>query len=183
MVKAERWTIWIKSSQHIGWSKIRRRVFWAAGQIVVFEIRVFYSNTTRYANQNLQQCYASNENEKKRKYNNRVINVGQGCFTSLVFSVNGSMGCKCKKFYSVLAGMITIKRRQEYCIAISWLRRKISFSLMSSILLFCAIALSYPLFFCYWWLIMKKRGLTLTIALTLTLSGVQKCNSAVIYTW
>ena len=37
-----------------------------------------------------------------------------------------------------------------------------------------AIALSYPLF--YWWFIMKKRGLTLT--LTLTLRGVWKCNSA-----
>ena len=44
--------------------------FWAAGQIAFFDIRVFYSNATRYAKQSLQQCHASNENEKKRKYNN-----------------------------------------------------------------------------------------------------------------
>ena len=49
---------------------VAARGFWAAGQIAFFDIRVFYSNATRYANQSLQQCYASNENEKKRNYNN-----------------------------------------------------------------------------------------------------------------
>ena len=114
---------------------IAARGFWAAGQIAFFDIRVFYSNATRYANRSLQQGYALNENEKKRKYNNRVMNVEQGCFTPLVFSANGGMGCECKKFYSVLAEMITIKRKQEYCITMSWLRRRISFSPMRSILL------------------------------------------------
>ena len=114
---------------------VAARGFWAAGQIAFFDIRVFYSNATRYANQSLQQCYASNENEKKRKYNNRVMNVEQGCFTPLVFSANGDMGRECKKFYSVLAEMITSKRKQEYCITMSWLRRKISFLLMRSTLL------------------------------------------------
>ena len=50
---------------------VAARGFWTAGQIAFFDIRVFYSNATRYANQSLQQCYASNENEKKRKYNKR----------------------------------------------------------------------------------------------------------------
>ena len=51
---------------------------------------------------------------------------------------------------------------------------------MSGKLFSCAIAHSYPPpppSFCYWWLIMKKHGLALTVALTLTLRGVQKCNS------
>ena len=63
------------------------------------------------------------------------MNVEQGCFTPLVFSANGGMGCECKKFYSVLAEMITIKLKQEYCITMSWLRRRISFSPMRSYLL------------------------------------------------
>ena len=63
------------------------------------------------------------------------MNVEQGCFTPLVFSANGGMGRECKKFYSVLAEMITLKQKQEYCITMSWLLRKISFSLMRSILL------------------------------------------------
>ena len=114
---------------------VAARGFWAAGQIAFFDIRVFYTNAARYANQSLQQCYASNDHEKKRKYNNRVMNVEQRCFTSLAFSANVGMGHECKKFYSVLAEMITIKRKQEYCIIMSWLRRKISFSVMRSILL------------------------------------------------
>ena len=61
------------------------------------------------------------------------MNVEQGCFTPLVFSANGGMGHECKKFYSVLAEMIILKRKQEYCIKMSWLRKKNSFSLMRSI--------------------------------------------------
>ena len=88
------------------------RGFWAAGQIAFFDIRVFYRpNATRYVNQRLQQCYASNENEKKRKHTNPVMNVEQRCFV-LVFSANGGMGREGKKFYSVLAEMITLKRKQ-----------------------------------------------------------------------
>ena len=63
------------------------------------------------------------------------MNVEQGCFPPLVFSANGDMGHEWKKFYLVLAEMIAIKRKQEYCITMFWLRRKISFLLMRSILL------------------------------------------------
>ena len=63
------------------------------------------------------------------------MNVDQGCFTPLVFSANGDMSHECKKFYLVLAEMIAIKRKQEYCITMFWLRQKISFLLMRSILL------------------------------------------------
>ena len=55
--------------------------------------------------------------------------------TTVVFSANGGMGRECKKFYSVLAEMITMKQKQEYYIPMSWFRQKISFWLMRSILL------------------------------------------------
>ena len=61
---------------------VAARGFWTAGQIAFFHIRVLYSNATRHANQSLQQCYASNVTEKKRKYNNRVMNVERGCYTT-----------------------------------------------------------------------------------------------------
>ena len=63
------------------------------------------------------------------------MNVEQGCFTPLALSPNRGMDHECKKFYSVLAEMITMKQKQEYCITMSWLRQKNYFSLMRSILL------------------------------------------------
>ena len=63
------------------------------------------------------------------------MNVELGCFTPLVFSANGGMSRECKKFYSRLAETISAKRKEEYAIMMSWLRRKISFSLMRTILL------------------------------------------------
>ena len=53
----------------------------------------------------------------------------QGRFTPFVFSAKGVMGRGCKNFYSVLVEMITLKRKQEYCITMSSLRRKIFFLL------------------------------------------------------
>ena len=114
---------------------VTARGFWAVGQIAFFDIESFHSNSTRCANQSPQLCYALNKNEKRRKYKKRVMNMERGCFTPLVLSANSGMGREWKTFYSTLAEMIATKRKQEYCIIMSWLRRKTSFLLMRSILL------------------------------------------------
>ena len=44
---------------------ISARDFWGKGQKAFFDVRVFDSNASRYFTQNLQQCYARNEKEKK----------------------------------------------------------------------------------------------------------------------
>ena len=46
-----------------------------------------------------------NEQEKKRAYNERILQIDHGTFTPLVFSINGSMGRECQKFYLLLAQM------------------------------------------------------------------------------
>ena len=63
------------------------RGFWGRGQQVFFDIRVFDPNACRYLNKYLQQCYAMNELDKKRSYNERVLQVYDRAFTSLVFSI------------------------------------------------------------------------------------------------
>ena len=55
--------------------------------------------------------FRQNENEKKRNYNNRIMNVDNGSFTPLVFSIHGSMGRECKTFYARLAELISEKRK------------------------------------------------------------------------
>ena len=74
---------------------IGTRGFWERGQQAFFDLRVFDPNACRYRNKSLQQCHVTNEQEKKRAYNQRIIQIDHGTFTPLVFSINGSMARKC----------------------------------------------------------------------------------------
>ena len=114
---------------------IRARGFWINGQQAFFDVRVFDPSASRYANQTMQQCFAKNEKEKKRNYNDRVINVDNGSFTPLIFSIHGGMGRECNTFYSRLSELIANKKKAPLSIAVSWIRTKICFALLSPSLL------------------------------------------------
>ena len=75
-----------------------------------------------------------NEQEKKRAYNERILQIDHGTFTPLVFSINGSMGRECQKFYSCVAQMISEKRDLQ-SISSNWIRTKVCFGLLKSSLL------------------------------------------------
>ena len=74
--------------------------FWIKGQRTFVDIRVYDPNALRYKNQTLKQCNAKNEMEKKRHFNERILQVEQGNFSPLVFTIDGSMGNECRAFYS-----------------------------------------------------------------------------------
>ena len=57
----------------------------------------------------LQQCHVMNEQEKKRAYNERILQIDHDTFTPLRFSIYGIMGRECQKFYSRLEQMIAEK--------------------------------------------------------------------------
>ena len=67
--------------------------------------------------------------KKRRGYNERVIEIEHGSFTPLLMSATCGMGRECKKFYSCLAEMISVKRGTGYNITVAW----ITFSLIKSI--------------------------------------------------
>ena len=77
---------------------VRARGFWERGQQAFFDLRVFDPNTCRYLNKSLQHCHVINENEKKRAYNERVLQIDHGTSTALVFSICGNMARECYKF-------------------------------------------------------------------------------------
>lgn len=109
--------------------------FWTPGQRVFLDIRVFDLNARRYQGLELNKCFKRNEDEKKRQYNERVLDVDNGSFTPLVFSTNGGMGRECKLFYKRLSEMIAEKRDIPVSQAVNYIRTKISFSLLRSMLL------------------------------------------------
>ena len=114
---------------------ISARGFWTKYQMAFFDVRVFDLNAKRYEGKTLQQCCRTNELEKKRKCNERILQVENGSFTLLAFSVNGGMGKEANKSYSRIAEKLAEKRDESYSVIMSWIRRKISFLLMKSIIM------------------------------------------------
>ena len=61
------------------------------------------------------------------------MKVKHGTFTPLLMSPTGGMGYKTSKFYSRLLELVSEKRETKYCVAATWMRRKIIFVLKKSI--------------------------------------------------
>ena len=74
------------------------------------------------------------ENEKKRLYSRRVLDIEHGTFTPLVFTTTGGMGNECLRYHSRLAELIAIKKGEQYAKTMSWIRSQISFALLRSAL-------------------------------------------------
>ena len=98
-----------------------------------FDVRVFNPNARRYAKQELSKTYQLNEKEKKRLYNERIMQVEHGTFTPLVMCATGGIGRESSKFYSWLSELISEKRESSYNIVATWIRRKIISALTKSI--------------------------------------------------
>ena len=114
---------------------VSARGFWVPGQRVFCDVRIFDLDAQRYRNTEIKKCYSRNEIEKKNKYNERVLEVENASFTPLVFSTRGGMGRECKKFYQHLSEMIASKRNVTTADAMTYVRTRLSFSLLRSMLL------------------------------------------------
>ena len=94
------------------------------------DVRIFHPNAVSNRSKSLPQLYASHENEKKRVYNNRIIQVEHGTFTPLVFSTAGGESPECRKFHQRLASLISLKRKKSYAETMTYIRRRIRFCIL-----------------------------------------------------
>ena len=62
-----------------------------------------------------------NDQEKKRAYNERILQIDHGTFTPLVFLIKGSMERECQKFYWRLAQIISENRDLPQMISSNWI--------------------------------------------------------------
>ena len=114
---------------------IKTRGFWKYGQTAFFDIRVTHVNAKSNQNSSTKEIFKKHENAKKREYNERVIEVEPGSFTPLVFGTNGGMGDECLIFLKQLTTKIAEKKGNTYADRITWLRTKLSFAILKSVLL------------------------------------------------
>ena len=95
-----------------------------------FDVRVFNPCARSNRQSSLQATYKRHEQEKKRQYDQRVREIEHSTFAPLVFSVTGGMGRAATTCYKRLAAMISEKKSVTYNKTISWIRCKLSFSLL-----------------------------------------------------
>ena len=76
---------------------VSAREFWTKYQMAFFDVRIFDPNAKSYSAQSLERYYINNRKEKKQQYNMRLLQVENGSFTALVFSINGGIGRKASK--------------------------------------------------------------------------------------
>ena len=77
--------------------------FYRQGQCAFFDIQVAQVNARSNRALSTDQILRRAESEKKRSYNQRVIEIEHGTFTPLIFGTNGAMGTDCSAFHKILA--------------------------------------------------------------------------------
>ena len=107
--------------------------FWSRGATAFFDVRVTHVNSKCNQGRPTQMIFKEHENEKKRKYQQRVLDVEMGTFTPLVFGTNGGMGIECQMFVKQLAEKLAEKDRERYSVVIAWLRTRLSFEILRAV--------------------------------------------------
>ena len=99
-----------------------------------FDIRVTHPFAPSNTNKDLRQLYQQHEREKKNTYEERVVENEKGAFCPLVFSTTGSTGDLCENHYRRIAELIA-RRRERYSDVIAYVRTRLSFTLLRSLLM------------------------------------------------
>ena len=114
---------------------ISSRGLWSTFECTFFDVRVLHPNAPSYRSSDLTSLYRNHEQEKMRKYNSRIITVERGSFSPLVYTTFGGMGPQATRYHKRLAGLIAMKRDEDYTHVISHMRTRIRFSVLRSVLI------------------------------------------------
>ena len=92
---------------------IHARGFWERHWSAFFDVRVCHPNAVSYRNPEWHKIYRIHENEKKRLYCKRVLDIEHRIFTPLVFTTTGGMGKESLMYHSRLAQLIAKEKKKK----------------------------------------------------------------------
>ena len=95
--------------------------FWSREITVSFDVRVTHVNSKSNQGKATPTIFKEQEEEKKRKCQQRVLDYKMGSFIPLVFGTNGGMGDECNCFLKHLAEKLSEKNEELYHITITWI--------------------------------------------------------------
>ena len=114
---------------------IRTCGFWRSGQNAFFDVRITNAECDSQVTSTVKSVLRKHEMEKKRQYNQRIMEVEHGTFTPLVFTTSGAMGHECTKFHKTLAEKMSNKSGEKYEDIMRYIRVKVSFLVLKATLL------------------------------------------------
>ena len=114
---------------------IRAGEVWRQGQNAFFDIRLTNANACSQKDLPVCTILKKHENEKKRTYNSRIMNVEHGAVTALVFSLTGGEGPETSMFHKHIAQKIANKTEERHEKVQTLIRCKLSFLILRSVLL------------------------------------------------
>ena len=107
---------------------------WSSMERTFLDVRVFHPNSPSYLNTSPTQLYVQQEKEKKRMYNDRILQVEKGSFSPLIFTTTGGMGPEATRYHKKVAELISVKKGEQYSDVVNHIRTRIRFSLLKSVL-------------------------------------------------
>ena len=100
-----------------------------------FDVRVFNPSAQSNCATPISSTYRKHENEKRRHYEERILQVERASFSPLVLSATGGMAPVATTFYCRIASMLSEKQHTPYSKTMQWIRCKLSFGLLRSTIL------------------------------------------------
>ena len=96
------------------------------------DIRVFNPLAPSNQHYNPSSCYRKHENQKKREYEQRILETEHAYFSRIVLSCTGGLGAYCYIYLQTHSLLLADKWDQAYSSTMCWLRCILSFSLLRS---------------------------------------------------
>ena len=107
---------------------------WGEYEKTYLDIRIMHPNAPSYVNKPIERVYEMHESEKKRTYNERVLQIEKGSFTPIVGSTYGGMGKEAQRHHKRIASLIAAKKNEDYADVMNYVRTRLRFSVLKSIL-------------------------------------------------
>jgi hypothetical protein len=116
-------------------SDIRVLSFWKRMRRAFFDVTAFSPYASSYSNQSMPSLFRKAEQNKKRQYNDRILNVEHADFTPMVFATSGGMGPQASIVTKRLCEKLAEKQDLPISVVSGWLRCRVSFALLRSTLI------------------------------------------------
>ena len=111
------------------------RGLWSPFEKTLIDVRVTHPNAPSNRSKSAVQIYKEHENQKKRLYLDRILQVEKASFTPLVFSTTGGAAPEAKRFIKQVASRIAEKKHEKFSDAISYLRTRLRFTILRATLI------------------------------------------------